>query len=247
MSKEQSESPESVGATVATKVPEKPDAEVARWIKNLGALVTIFAALAGIWLTVYQFRLKAQADKDAAFNNRLAEDDKLKLGTLQINDQVASRKDQSVQRSADNAVELHKHELDIRHEERTASDVDAKSEELTLSNIIQEIFAAKASAEGSLALLFGHISRDRQTTSTIENAVLARLENPKSLGEIDLGFRLLEKIGVPAIDSIVQANLSARHRYDAYFVTADEDLKRLRQAEYEKGIGKSERRAARRN
>ena len=69
-------------------------------------------------------------------------------------------------------------------------------------------------AEGDLAALFQYVGVDQANVQTVENAVLAKLENPHSREEIDLGFRVLEQIGPSALDASIQANRSARAEYD---------------------------------
>jgi len=107
---------EPVSSTLTNRDKEKPDSEVAQWIKNLGALVTIFTALGGLCFTANQ--LKADADKDATALNRASEADKLQLGIRQLRDQQEARQAQTKQHRDDNALELEKHLLDMTSSRR---------------------------------------------------------------------------------------------------------------------------------
>jgi hypothetical protein len=125
---------------------EKPDSEVARWIKNLGVLVTIFTALGGLCFTAYQ--LKADADKDATALNRASEADKLQLGIRQLRDQQEARQAQTKQHRDDNALELEKHLLDIQQAKDAAVNADAKTISERLSSLISHLFGEHGSRDG---------------------------------------------------------------------------------------------------
>jgi hypothetical protein len=232
----------------AAKQPEKPDVEVSKWIKNFAALVTTIAVLVGLWTTFYQIQLKVKADQAAAeakskadqkaeqdrlntekeisHNNQLAEEAKRDALTKQIQDQVDARKDQAAQ-----------HHVDIEQATKVLADSDAKTEAERLSAVINHLFNAKeTSAEGDLAALFEYVSRDETSKEIVKNVVLARLENPRSPEEIDMGFRVLETIGPSALDATAQANRDARRRYDECLVSRYyTDVARLRKIEVKPG------------
>jgi hypothetical protein len=201
------------------------DTNVSQWIKNLAALVTIAVALGGIYVSVRQLRAKAEADaltaetarqsaKQVADTNLADENVKLQIATLQLK-----------QHSDDIAADSLKHKLDLD----TAAALDKEKQEQTsnadLATIITRMLSGtpQQSSEGDMALLFDHLSRDPSTREGIQNAVLARLEAPRSRAEIDIGIRLLEKSGLNSLDVLVQTNRSAKSRYDYDLLTRFEE------------------------
>jgi hypothetical protein len=178
---------------------------VAPWIKNLGALVTIFVTLVGLSFTAYQLKLKADSDKETAQLNKLIEDDKLALGKAQLQDQAKARTD---------AAEQHK--LDIAQTNRAASEKEERENLDKISGIVAHMFSTEnRGSAGDLASFFAMLNRSKANRAVIENAVLAKLETTLSEGEIDLAFRLFEGMGELAIEATAQANRRARQRYDA--------------------------------
>ena len=213
------------------------DPDVSVLIKNVAAVVTILSAIAGVCFGIYQLRLaanqlklKADADQQTALDNRDAEKHKLDLGLAQIANDEKNHKQQfaeeeanraalAKQHSADNDLVREKYQSEIQRAKEAEADADAKSHSERLAALITHLFNNQESGEGDLASLFEFTDRDPTSKQVVENAVLARLENPKSLEEIDLGFRVLEGIGLPAIDAVVQANRSARRRFDECVVS----------------------------
>ena len=188
----------------------KVDTDVPKWIKILGALVGIASVIAGLWFSAYQLRMKAEADRETARLNLKAEENKLKLGEDQI-------KAQNDQHTADNGFEKEKHGLDTKQQKDQAAAAELKEERAGLSAVINKMFSDTTS-EGDIASLFEYIHHDAASREVVKNAVLAKLENPKSPEEIDLGFRVLEAIGPSSLDSVVRANCEARRKYDAKIV-----------------------------
>jgi hypothetical protein len=80
--------------------------------------------------------------------------------------------------------------------------------------VVSHVFAEKGSSEGDLAILSQFLNADEESRRIVENAVLARLESPRTKEEIDLGFRLYEHIGPAAWSYVAEVNRSARRRYD---------------------------------
>ena len=183
----------------------KRDLDTLPWIRNLAALIAIVVAIVGAWKSLEEIRLTAVANRDAEQTKRV-------IAEKQIADQVSARGDQY-------AFERDKQKSDIQNQKNTATEQQRAKDREVLSSIINHMFLVQSGSEADLAALFNFVDRDAAANQTIENAVLARLENPRSDEEIDLGFRLLERIGVRAIDATVQANRTARKRYDSYLTS----------------------------
>ena len=182
-----------VKAQGADDVPVKLEDGVAKWIRDVGAIVTILGVLAGFGFTAYQLRMKAKSDEESARLNQEAEVDKLALGREQI-------KAQNTQ-----------HMIDIQQQRYQLAAAEKKDEHEALSTLINSMFA-HANSEGDIVGLFEYVHRDDESHEVITNALLARLENPRSKEEIDLGFRVLTAIGPSAIDGMVQVNSAARRK-----------------------------------
>jgi hypothetical protein len=171
----------------------KAATDVSRWIKNTGALVGIFAALAGIWVSVNELKEKGMADQAAAEATLHAEQIKQEVAMAQIKDQDESRKVQSAQHIADNALELQKHRLDLQHEKDLATDSDNRNDRQRLSELVTHMFGNPGSSEGDIASLFEYLNGSPSNQEVVSSA--------------------------GAIDYTSQANQSARRRYDDYMVS----------------------------
>ncbi len=182
---------------------------ISKWITNVGAVITIFGALATAIVSVVELKEKAEVDRATAKLNADAENDKLQVAELQI-------KTQNAQHEREINLEIQKHTLDINHEEKMSASAETRADAEKLSSLVTHLFNDQNGAEGDFAVLFNYVSENEQNEQIVKNAVLARMESPRSLEEIDLGFRLLERIGFNAIDVTAQANRSARRRYDDY-------------------------------
>jgi hypothetical protein len=179
------------------------DEGISKWIKNLGALVGVFAAVAGIWVSVQGLRDKAIAEENTA--KATLEDERVKL-------EIA--REQSAQHKADIDLEIQKHVADLKHQESQTAADQTRMRHDTLAALITHMFSSQGSSEGDIAVLFDHVNHGEDSIDIIENAVLARLEAPRSKEEIELGLRLLERVGSGALDVVIEANRSARARYD---------------------------------
>lgn len=180
------------------------DASIPGWIRNLGALVTIAAAVAGIVFTSWNLYDKAKADERTAAITLEGEKIKLQISREQLE-----------QHREDREADFRTHRLDLDQGASLEASKAAKAANDQLAALISHMFAnPDVSAEGDLAVLFNDLSREAPHRESIENAVLARLEAPRSREEIDLGVRLLERIGPEALEILGQANRSARRRYD---------------------------------
>jgi hypothetical protein len=186
-----------VKAQGAADVPVKLEDGVAKWIRDVGAIVTILGVLVGFGFTAYQLRMKAKSDEESARLNQEAEVDKLALGREQI-------KAQNTQ-----------HMIDIQQQRYQLAAAEKKDEHEALSTLINSMFA-HANSEGDIVGLFESVHRDDESHEVITNALLARLENPRSKEEIDLGFRVLTAIGPSAIDGMVQVNSAARRSFNGW-------------------------------
>lgn len=191
---------------------DKTNSDISPWIKNTAAMVGVFAALAGIWVSVHQLRQKADTDLAAATATELAEAHKVEVAKLQIDDQREARKEQR-------DLELEKLRMEIKQKSDVIADADKINNRQTLSQIITRIFTSSGSDEGDMASLFGYLGSNQENFEIVTNAVLARLENPASAEEVDLGFKLLESIGAPALETAVDANRAARRKYDDYILS----------------------------
>ena len=176
---------------------------ISRRIGDVTALVGLIAVLVGSWVSVQGLRDKARADQRTA--DLTLQDEKIKLQTAH---------EQSIQHEQDLDLQRQLHEADLRHQKETAASQDAKDKTQRLSDVITRVFTDKESSAGDLSVLFEFLNRDPESKQIIENAVLARLENPRSKDEIDIGFRLMERIGAGAFSFVADANRSARRRYD---------------------------------
>ena len=191
----------------------KVDADVWPSVKNIAGIATIAVTLVGAWTGIYQLRLKAQADKDTSYNNAQAEANKLDLGKLQLKQQLDLH-------TLDGDLEVEKRKAELAQAKDQAETIERKEERNRLSAQIAKMFDGDGTKEAEIASLFEYLKLDPTSSEIVENAVLAKLENPKSTEEIDLGFGLMEKIGPAAWDSVIRANCAARDKYDAYI--ADE-------------------------
>jgi len=106
------------------------------------------------------------------------------------------------------------HDADLKNKQDEALAQDARERNQRLAEVVSHLFAAKDSSEGDLAILSQFLNADEESRRIVANAVLARLENPRTKEEIDLGFRLYEHIGPSAWSYVVEVNKSARRRYD---------------------------------
>ena len=185
---EQSEPP-----TLPKEKEEPPqDTGVAKWLKNAAAFVAVISTIAGICFTAYQTTQTARLNSEA-------EQNKLQLGREQLADQKEARLHDSIQHQEDVKLELRKHQLDIDQAKAAIKDADDKNRSDRLSALISNMFSTpQQAAEGDLAALFQYVGVDQANVQTVENAVLAKLENPHSREEIP-GFRVLEQIGPSAL------------------------------------------------
>jgi hypothetical protein len=180
----------------------KIENEVPKIIRNISAVVGIVSVVAGLIFTVYELRMKSDADKETAEINREAERDKLTLGQAQIDAQ-------NKQHMQDYQLEIEKRKLDIQQQENQMGASERRDERERLSSLITKLFDAPGTSEGSLASLFDYVKADPGSREIVQNAVLARLGRPRSLEEVYLGFRLLEEIGPSAIPAVIRANVAA--------------------------------------
>jgi hypothetical protein len=186
------------------------DKDVSKWIRDFAAIVTVLGALAGIAFTAYQLRMKSDADRETARLNSQAEANKLRLGE----DQIAA---QNKQHAEDAALDTAKRKLDIQQQKDQADALERKEDHAGLSSLVNKMFS-DPTGEADIASLFEYVHNDDASREIIENAVLAKLENPNSRGEVDLGFKIFEAIGPSTIPLIIQANCTARRKYDSAIV-----------------------------
>ena len=196
------------------------DTELPRWLRTIGAGATVFVALVGVGFTAYQLHLtaeenreKAQFDKDTSYNNSIAERYKLQLGLKQIEEQEIQFNSQSNQHKMDLDIEIKKHNLDLQQQKDQAKDAAEKAERDALAALINKLFRDENS-EGDIASLFQYVSPGSKNQAAVENALLARLERPKSREEIEIGFRVLGAIGPSTLETVIRANCSARNTLD---------------------------------
>ena len=202
---------------VAQTLPgPKLDADLPQWLRYIGAIVTILGALAGIGFTTYQLRMKADSDTETAKLNRDAERDKLELGKTQIAATNRQHEEDNQQHAKDKDLEMDKAKRELQHLIDQEKAAEVRDQRNRLSALITKMFSETGSREGDLASLFEFLTNDPGARKIIENATLAKLENPRSKGEIDIAFRILEQEDLSAIKSVILANCSARRRYDSY-------------------------------
>ena len=185
------------------------------WIRDLGGIVAILVAIGGVYGTLRSINDKAEADKATASFNLQAEKTKLDIAVAQIKAQDTANTLLRDQHISDNDLQKANHLADQTHQDSLAANQQLISDRANLSLLISKMLSADKSSVGEMASLFNYVNRDGQSNTIIENAVLVRLEEPHSLEEIDLGFRVLEKIGSSAIDITAEANRDARRKYDA--------------------------------
>jgi hypothetical protein len=191
---EQDDQPASDGD--AKGVADRIDRVVSPWLRDLTALAGLIAVVIGSVVSVMSLRDKAQ--------------DELRTAGLEF--QKAQQ--QTLQHQQDLNQQLQIHSADLQHQEHAAASQDAKDKDQRLADVIGRIFTDKGSSEGDLAVLFEFLNDDKGSQEIIQNAVLARLEDPRSRAEIDLGFRLLERMGPSAVSQVIEVNRSARRQYD---------------------------------
>ncbi len=162
------DSPESANAESSNTSPSV-DPDISQWIKNIGAVVTILAAVAGICFSAYQLKLKAEDDRETASLNREAEKNKLDLGLAQLKDQKVARKEQDDEHKRDIDLELRKHALDLDRQDRES-----------LISTINGLFSDPKGGEGNLAALslFVNQYQHQGDHEIILNAILAKSWRP---------------------------------------------------------------------
>jgi hypothetical protein len=192
----------------------KLDKDISTWIKNLGAIVTICGVLFGFWQAYHQVLLRAQADTKTAEANQKAEEAKARLGEKQLEAQMAASAGTVKQHQDDLALDYRKHVLDLEVQERNAKDVQLFRDQESLTKLISDLFSKDGNTEANLALLATFAGTTSPLRRVVESAVLAKIENPNSVEAVDIGFRIFEVLGPSAISATVDANRSARQRYN---------------------------------
>jgi hypothetical protein len=172
------------------------NSQLAKWLRELTALAGLIAVVAGSWVSVESLRQKAETDKK----------------TAEIQQNLAQLQAQQHQKDVEMQQGIHDADLKNKKDEATAQ--DARERNQRLADVVSRLFDGKSGSEGDLAILSQFLSADAESRQIVENAVLARLETPRTKEEIDLGFRLYEQIGPSAWSYVAQVNRSARRRYD---------------------------------
>jgi hypothetical protein len=206
MTDEPSDPPSPIGGTGSDEVKVDNKRQVSGWIRDLTALVGLSAVLITSWVSVRGLVDKARADQRTA--DIMLEDEKVKL-------EIA--KEQTAEHEQDLDLQKQLHNVDLERQKELAQSQDAKEKDQRLADVITRVFTDKESSAGDMSILFDFLNKDPRSQPIIENAVLARLENPRSKEEVDIGFRLLEGIGPASFSFVADANRSARLRYDDLF------------------------------
>ena len=183
------------------------DSGVIPLIKNIGALVGVAVAAVGIWTSIQSLKDKAKAEEETAKVNLAAQQTQLQIAEKQLE-----------QHSKDNDLQIQLHAIDLQHQDTVSATLDSRSRRDNLASLITHMLSNQSSAEGDIAVLFEHLESQKDNGVILKNALLARLESPKSKGEIELAMRLLSRLGVDAEDVLVQANRSAKSRYNEALV-----------------------------
>jgi len=178
--------------------------DISKWIKDLTALAGLIAVLVGAWVSVRSLQNKAETDN----------------ATAQV--QLRAAELQASQHTADLEQQRKFHDADLLHQDATAKSQDAKDRTQRLESVITQMLRDKESSEGNIAVLFEFINDPTNSKTAngnddvaIQNAIFARLENPRSREEVDMGFRILDQIGgLSSLALVVELNRDARKRYD---------------------------------
>lgn len=188
---------------------------VSSWIKNLAVLASVIATIGGVIIGLIQ--LKYVAD-----TNLKSEQTKLDIALAQLQDQQKARKDQAKQHSKDNQftndqhrfdAEQHKDDQKFTVEQRNAE--IARQDQVALSSLISHMFTdTHTGSEGDIASLTIYVNRGTASDATIGNALLVRLNHPRSPQEIEMAFTVIEQMGTRGLPYAIKANRLARQRYD---------------------------------
>jgi hypothetical protein len=169
---------------------------LARWLREMTALAGLIAVVVGSWVSVESLRQKAATDQETART------------------QLQTAQEQTKQHRMDLEQEKQLHDADLNNKKDEALAQETRERNSRLAEVVSHVFAANGSSEGDLAILSQFLNADEESRRIVANAVLARLENPRTKEEIDLGFRLYEHIGPAAWSYVAEVNRSARRRYD---------------------------------
>jgi hypothetical protein len=191
------------GATDSGEQKQEREGGFERLIKRFTALAALLGVVAGIWVSLKGLHDKNLADQKTA--EIMLEDEKVKL-------KIAG--EQTSQHQQDLDLQKQLHDADLQSKKESAEAQDARERTQRLADVITRVFTEKDSSAGQLSLLFEFLNGDRGSQQIIENAVLARLESPRSKEEIDIGFKLFERIGPSSFTFIASANRNARRRHD---------------------------------
>lgn len=187
---------ESESTASSTDKKTEDNSTTLAWIRNVAALVGVLATIAGIIISVLTLRDKAKTDERTATISLESERIKLKIAESQMNE------------------DLTKQQLIVDHETAAAALEASRAENEKVASLISHLFSENESSEGYFALLFRYASEQAVYRSAIENAIVARLGNPRSVGEITLALRLLEKLPDQPLETVVDCNRNARLAFD---------------------------------
>lgn len=163
----------------------------------------MIAAAVGVWISISDLRMKAEADQKTA---------EINLQTLQEKEEADRRTAEIALKSEDVKLRIAKEEF--RQHREDANENMKKEQNASVSTAIDQMFASDRRSEGNLAVLYRFSSEDPSLRDLIVNAVVVRLSEPRSVGEIRLGLRLLDHIGLPALISLIEINRNARSSYN---------------------------------
>ena len=155
---------------------------LSRWLREMTALAGLIAVVAGSWVSVEGLREKANTDK------------------LTADVQLKSAQEQTRQHEMDLAQQKTIHDADLKNKTDEALNLDARNREQRLAEVIGHLLSQNGSSEGDLAILSQFLKDNRESREIVENAVMARLENPRTRKRLTWGSgftsRLARRRGV---------------------------------------------------
>jgi len=194
---------------------QQNDSVLPKWTRTTAGIIGILATITTMFVGLYSLIQQQHEFQRQIFDDRSKEaqaaDDRAKT-----ENEIAktNREQADIQLQTARLSNL-QHKEDLQNERLIEKQREAQQEDVRLTGIISGMFQSNQPSEGSLALLSDFVNKDdARHRTTILGAIAAKLQNPRSVGEVDLAFHLLKQYGPEAVDTVIVANKGARKQFD---------------------------------
>ncbi len=203
------------------------------WIKRAGAIIgiiaTVVTVITGIWALVLQFKditLDIERERTKQIQSAQVLE---KIKVQRTNREAANTKYQAqiekerrLQREAETKrtqSEVQKQKIEIRRDEAARLHNEAVKREQRVLKAISDLVDSNQPTLSALLILSEYAEPDGDYQDLIITAFVAKSEKTESIAEVRLIFKLFDRIGVNAFESVVQINRVAFRQFSHALLT----------------------------